>query len=61
MNKYRLGISKNMHRLSRNCISSSGRAIIAIESNEHPRIAVNSSINGHSSCPLNLKTWFLKS
>ena len=42
-------------------ISRSGRAIMELESSEQPRMAVNSSIRGHSSCPLNLKTWSLVS
>ena len=38
-----------------------GRAITVIQSNKHPKMAVNSLINGHSSCPLNLKMWSLES
>ena len=38
------------------CISRSGKAIMAVESSEQPKIAANSSIRGHNSYPLNLKT-----
>ena len=55
------GISRNAISLLGNCISKSGRAIIAVESNKHPRIAANSSIKGHSSWLLNLNTWSLVS
>ena len=37
-----------------------GRAITVVQSNKHPKMAANSSINGHNSCKLNLKTWSLE-
>ena len=51
------GMSKNEISLWGICISRLGRAIMAVESSEQPRMAVNSSIRGHSSYPLNMKTW----
>ena len=38
------------------CMFKSGKAIMEVESSEQPKIAVNSSIRGHSFYPLNLKT-----
>ena len=51
------GMSKNEISLWRIYIFKSGRMIMVVESSEQPRMAANSSIRGHSSCPLNLKTW----
>ena len=56
-----VGISKNAISLWGIYLSMSDRVIMAVESSEQPKIAVNSSIMGHSSCPLNLKTWSLVS
>ena len=53
------GMSKKAISLWGICISKSGRAIMVVESREQPRIAANSSIRGHSSWLLNLKTWSL--
>ena len=55
------GRSKKEISLVGICMSRSGKAIMAVESSEHPKIVANSSIRGHSSCPLNLKTWSLAS
>ena len=55
------GISKNVLSLLGIYISKSGRAIMAVESSEHPRIAANSSIKGHISWLFNLNTWSLVS
>ena len=54
-------MSKNEISLWGICIFRSSRMIMVVESSEQPRIVVNSSIRGHSSCPLNLKTWSLVS
>ena len=54
-------ISKKEISLWGICMSKSGRVIMAVESSEQPKIAVNSSINGYNSWLLNLKTWSLGS
>ena len=51
------GISKYEISLLWIYISMSSRAIMAVELSKQPRMAANSSIRGHSSCLLNLKTW----
>ena len=51
------GILKKVISLWGICMTRSGRAIMVVESSEQPRMTVNSSMRGHSSYPLTLKTW----